>query len=72
MFNLISLKCLFPCLQRIKISKIEFNEKELVIKKAGGKYMDLELVVDGNIVTSRCPGRHPFFHAANDEEDQED
>jgi protease I len=31
------------------------------IKKAGGKYEDKEVVVDGNLVTSRYPGDLPAF-----------
>ncbi len=31
------------------------------IKKAGGSYVDLEVVVDGNLVTSRYPGDLPYF-----------
>lgn len=31
------------------------------IKKAGGIYVDEEVVVDGNLVTSRYPGDLPAF-----------
>ena len=31
------------------------------IKNAGGKYVDAEVVVDGNLVTSRYPMDLPFF-----------
>ncbi len=31
------------------------------IKKAGGNYVDMEVVVDGNLVTSRYPGDLPQF-----------
>jgi protease I len=31
------------------------------IKKAGGDYMDAEVVVDGDLVTSRYPGDLPMF-----------
>jgi protease I len=31
------------------------------IKKAGGEYVDAEVVVDGNLVTSRYPGDLPMF-----------
>lgn len=31
------------------------------IKKAGGNYVDMEVVVDGNLVTSRYPGDLPSF-----------
>jgi protease I len=31
------------------------------IKKAGGNYVDAEVVVDGNLVTSRYPGDLPMF-----------
>ena len=31
------------------------------IKKAGGLYEDKEVVVDGNLVTSRYPGDLPAF-----------
>lgn len=31
------------------------------IKKAGGNYVDMEVVVDGNLVTSRYPGDLPYF-----------
>jgi protease I len=31
------------------------------LKNAGGKYIDSEVVVDGNIVTSRVPGDLPAF-----------
>lgn len=31
------------------------------IKNAGAEYTDAPLVVDGNLVTSRCPQDLPFF-----------
>jgi protease I len=31
------------------------------IVKAGGNYVDAEVVVDGNLVTSRYPGDLPVF-----------
>jgi archaeal arginyl aminopeptidase len=31
------------------------------IRKAGGDYVDAEVVVDGNLVTSRYPGDLPKF-----------
>lgn len=34
------------------------------ITNAGGTYVDKELVVDGNLITSRVPGDLPVFNAA--------
>jgi protease I len=34
------------------------------VKNAGGNYVDKELVVDGNLITSRVPGDLPVFNDA--------
>lgn len=34
------------------------------VKNAGGNYVDKELVVDGNLISSRNPGDLPVFHEA--------
>lgn len=44
-----------------KLTSCWENKLPEEIKKAGGKHVDMEVVVDGNLITSRYPGDLPYF-----------